>query len=149
MNKNLPTMKLESITLSIFLIVVANFILGIILAWPQLNPKNPVIPQSVATILVMIFFFAYYLLFLFYLSHYVKVFKEYLKGNEIKFIIWGSGIGIFGLAALSYWKLGLSATLSWFAPTVAIFLLDGVLKHFKTKDKRQDSEEKTPAQEKK
>ena len=60
----------------------------------------------------------------------------------------GSVIGMFGLAALSYWKLGLSATLSWFAPTAAIFLLNGVLEHFKTKDKHQNSGEKTPTQEK-
>lgn len=128
--------------LSVFLIVVANFILGIILVWPQLNPKNPIMPPSVVTILVMIFFFLYYLLLLFYLSHYVKVFKEYLKGNEVKFIIYGSVIGLIGLATFSFWKLGMSPTLSWLVPTAAVVLLDGIMKYFNKKDKPKDADKK-------
>ena len=139
MNKNLPTLKIESLTLSVFLIVVANFILGLILAWPLIVVKNQMVPPSVATILTMIFFFSYYLSLLFYLSHYVKVFKEYFKGNEVKFIIYGSVIGIVILSVFSFWKLGMSYTLSWLAPTAAVVLLDIVIKYF---DKKNESDSK-------
>ena len=149
MNKNLPIMKIESLTLSVLLIVVVNLILGVILAWPLISPKSPMIPPSVGTILVMIFFFSYYLLLLFYLAHYVRVFKEYFKGNEIKFIIYGSVIGLIGLAIFSFLKLGVSQTLSWLVPTAAVVLLDVIIKFFNKKDKSKDDQDKRETKEKK
>jgi len=105
-----------------FFIVIANLILAVILIAPLLTPPSSINPQ-LQTVMVMAFFFIYYFLFLMYATHYINIFKERYRGNEHKYLIVGTLIGLVGLAAFSFWKLKSAPTLQWLIPTIAVILV--------------------------
>jgi len=144
-DKNIPVMKIERLTLIVCFIVIANFMLGIILAWPVISPSKQPMPSQVATVLIMIFMLVYYMLFLMFTTHYRDVFKEYIKGKEIKFVIVGSLVGLVLLAVFSFWKLGISSTFQWLIPTVATIILTIILNYLNKKQIEKSKEQKTPS----
>ena len=135
MSNNLSLIKIETLSLVVFLIVVANFILGVIFIWPVLVPPLSAIPPAIINILIMFFFFVYYLLLLLYAGYYIQALKEYFKGNEIKVITISSVIGLVALTLFSFWKLGTAATLGWLIPTIATIILGILLNYFNQKSK--------------
>jgi hypothetical protein len=140
--RNIPIMKTERLTFTVFLIIVANFILGLLLAWPLLNPDKPAIPPVINSIFIMVFFFIFYLLLLIYLTHYLAVFKEYFKENEVKFILIGGALGLVILAVFSFWKAGFILTLSWLVPSITTILIELIWKFYGKKEKSEVKQEK-------
>lgn len=114
--------KPEDLFFVVFLIVIANLLLSFIFSYPIIN-NGKQLPSNFVSIILIINFFIYYILFLTFINYYSDILKETISKHKIGSIIIFLSIGLIGMAILSYFTLGMTNTLQWLIPTFATIIL--------------------------
>ena len=103
-------MTSEVLTLGLYFVVFANFVLSIVIANPILNFR---LNQQIINMLLLIYFFVYVMLFELGSIFYFSAIKKIYKSNEVKYVSWAVVIilSIGTYVSISY--LGVKDTLPW------------------------------------
>ena len=113
-------MTSEVLTLGLYFVIFANFILGIVIANPILNFR---LNQQIINMLLLVYFFVYVMLFELGSLFYFSAIKKIYKSNEIKYLSWAVIIILSIGTYVSIRYLGIKDTLPWTSVTWLTLIL--------------------------
>src|SRR3989344_8896969 len=102
---NQGQMNTKALTLALYLIIFANFLLGVVIANPILKFE---LTQENINLILVVYFFIFFILFEVGSLYYINAIKRVYKKNEVRFISWALVIAYVGGFFLSYKFLGLA-----------------------------------------
>jgi len=118
------------LTLVVYLVVLMNFILGIVI-YQQYGEYN--LSHKIQSLLVGSYFFVFYILFLLGSLFYFFRIKPIYKKKEVQILSWALIIGLTIGVIVSYQVIGLSDTMQWAIPTFVTLVLVYILGKSKLK----------------
>lgn len=113
-------MPLGILTLTVYLVILSNFILGIVI---YKQPAGYQMSDTLQKLLIGSYFFIFYILFLLGSIYYLAKIKKIYKKKEAVFLSLALVIGLIVGAIVSYKSIGLSDTLQWAIPTTVTLVL--------------------------
>ncbi|MBI2207921.1 hypothetical protein HYU50_00330, partial [Candidatus Woesearchaeota archaeon] len=132
----------EDLFLVVFLIVISNFLISIVFAYPLLF-EGKQIPENFVSIIVIVNFFIYYILLLMFFNYYTNILTGVIKKYKFMSIIFLLAVGLMGMVVLSYITLGMVNTLQWLIPTIVTIVLMFAF-HILEKYRGKNAEEEKP-----
>lgn len=107
------------LTLGLYLVIVSNFLLGLIIVNVPLQMN---INESLQKLILISYFLIYYLLVMIGAIYYLRHFKKFYDKNKLKILIIGLGLGIIIGFVISINTINLTNTLSWFIPALISYI---------------------------